>query len=65
MGPRIAVGRMCHGLAVRSPCHSDIAVLRVALEVVLGAEVNLRIGVLDDIAICRRVRVPDGVASNH
>jgi hypothetical protein len=56
---------MCHGLAVRSPCHSDIAVLRVALEVVLGAEVNLRIGILDDIAICRRVRVPDGVASNH
>ena len=65
MGSRIPLGRMRHGLAVRSPRHSIVAVWRVALEVVLWSEVHVRIGVLDDSAICCSVRVPDGVATNR
>ena len=65
MGSGIPLGWMCHGLAVRGPRHSIVAVRRVALEVVLGSEVHVRLGVLDDSAICRSVRVPDGVATNR
>ena len=65
MGSRIPDGWMCHGLAVRGPRYSIVAVWRVALEVVLGSEVHIRFDVLDDSAICRSVRVPDGVATNR